>query len=215
MADLPTTTSPEVQAAAARASASTVKVQGFGCGGILTGSGFVVDKDLIVTNAHVIAGVRRPVVYDRNGKHGATTVFFDPDLDIAFLKATNLSGSPLSLDPGAVAKGTITALLGYPEGGNLTVTPGIVGNRARVLGRNIYDSSVNRRMIYEVQANVQQGDSGGPMVLSDGRVAGITFAKAISQQGYGYTIAASEFADKIVSAESLTASVSTQNCAAD
>ncbi len=212
---IPLIASPELQTAADKASASTVKIQGFGCGGILTGSGFVVSEDLVITNAHVVAGVSRPVVYDRNGKHGATPVFFDPGLDVAFLLVRDLAGAPLSLDPEATPKGSVVALLGYPEGGGLTVTPGAVINRVRVLGRDIYDSSINRRMVYEVQADVESGDSGGPMLLASGKVAGMTFAKAVTEDGYGYTIAASEFSDKVEVAKTSNTSVSTQSCAAD
>ncbi|HET8992041.1 MAG TPA: CvpA family protein, partial [Candidatus Saccharimonadales bacterium] len=57
---------------------SVVKVQGTGCGGIVSGSGFVVGRNLIATNAHVVAGISSPYVFDINGRHSASVVWFDP-----------------------------------------------------------------------------------------------------------------------------------------
>src|SRR6185312_12133776 len=72
--------------------ASVVRIQGKGCGGIVSGSGFVAGSGLVATNAHVVAGITRPVVQDANGNHRATVVWFDPNLDFAVLKVSDLAG---------------------------------------------------------------------------------------------------------------------------
>ena len=87
----------EVNAAADAAGRSTVKVSGLGCGGIVQGSGFVAGPDLVVTNAHVVAGIASPVVQDTNGTHDATPLVFDPATDIAVLRAHDLAGPELAL----------------------------------------------------------------------------------------------------------------------
>src|SRR6266508_4220136 len=71
-----------------RASAATVQIQSRGCGGLLFGSGFPVARDLVVTNAHVVAGAGSHRVITRDGTGvGARVVYFDPDHDLALLSA--------------------------------------------------------------------------------------------------------------------------------
>ncbi len=80
----------QVQEAVDRAGASTVKIVGVGCGDIQEGSGFVVGPGLVVTNAHVVAGIADPVVADRNGSHRTSVVSFDPSFDLAVLRVSGL-----------------------------------------------------------------------------------------------------------------------------
>src|SRR5205807_5087613 len=88
---------PAIRAAVLAAAPSTVRVDGYGCGGIQTGTGFVVGSGLVVTNAHVVAGIHSPEVVDRKGPHAATPILFDPALDVALLRTGALTGGPLVL----------------------------------------------------------------------------------------------------------------------
>jgi uncharacterized membrane protein required for colicin V production len=63
--------SAALQTAIDKDKASVVKFEGLGCGGVVEGSGFVVDSDLVATNAHVVAGVNRLYIRDSNGQHSA------------------------------------------------------------------------------------------------------------------------------------------------
>jgi S1-C subfamily serine protease len=204
--------SPEVAAAAAKASPSTVKISGFGCGGVVFGSGFVVADNYIATNAHVVAGLTSPVVEDKSGQHRATTVYFDPNMDFAVLKTHGLSGPPLTLDNQEIKSGTSGAILGYPGGGGLTVSPTVVVDERLAIGRNIYDEGLSRRHIYEVQATVEPGNSGGPLVLADGRVAGVVFAKAVSADDFGYTLTSTEILNAVQQATGRSEAVDTGAC---
>jgi uncharacterized membrane protein required for colicin V production len=76
---------------------SVVKIEGRGCGGIVDGSGFVVAKNVVVTNAHVVAGIQNPEVIDSIKTYHATTIWFDPNLDLALLRVSNLPDSPLTI----------------------------------------------------------------------------------------------------------------------
>jgi hypothetical protein len=111
--------SAQVRAAVASAKASTVKIVAIGCGEMQEGSGFVVAHDLVVTNAHVIAGIQSTSikVEDSVGYHGARVVLFDPEFDLAVLRVPGLAEHPLTLDPNLVGRGTEAVVLGYPEGG--------------------------------------------------------------------------------------------------
>src|SRR5256885_395268 len=96
---LPTPGNPVVAAAVSTAADSTVKVQGLGCGGVKSGSGFIAAPGLVVTNAHVVAGIATPYVFDfHNRRHTNTqVVVFDPEMDVAVLRVGGLTGRPLPL----------------------------------------------------------------------------------------------------------------------
>jgi S1-C subfamily serine protease len=172
----------------------------------------VVADNYIATNAHVVAGVTSPVVEDTNGQHQATTVYFDPNMDFAVLKTQGLAGPPLGLDNQELKSGTSGAILGYPGGGGLTVSPTVVVDERLAIGRNIYDEGLSRRHIYEVQATVEPGNSGGPLVLADGRVAGVVFAKAVSADDFGYTLTSTEILNAVHQATSRADAVDTGEC---
>lgn len=213
-APVPLPGDPELRAALERAGASTVRITGSGCGGVLEGSGFVAGRDLVVTNAHVVAGVARPVVEDRRGRHPATPVLFDPDLDVAVLRAANLAGTPLALVPGTVPRGTTGALLGYPGGGPLRVAPAAVRRSFVAVGRDIYGGSLEARAVYEIQAKVRPGNSGGPLVEPDGRVVGVAFSRSVRQPDVGYALVAADVATRLREAAGRSGAVGTGSCTA-
>lgn len=201
-----------VNMAASTGRASTVRIEGLGCGGIVGGSGFVAAPSLVATNAHVVAGISNPVVFDGAGPHPATTVWFDPDLDFAVLRVGGLSATPLPLLPGDVPRGTPGAVLGYPGGGPLTVSPAAVLGERVAVGRDIYDQGLVRRTIYELQADVRPGNSGGPVVASQGAVLGVVFAASQVQGGIGYALTSREAAPGLARAAT-NGAVSTGTCA--
>ena len=175
------------------AASSTVRIEGQACGGIQEGSGFVVSPHYVVTNAHVVAGVRRPQVQEQNGgTQAAEAVLFDPRIDIAVLRVARSPGPVLDLANGEVARGAVGAVVGYPGGGSLT---GVAAANRRVLhalGRDIYGKGNVERDIYELQAVVRPGNSGGPFVLASGQVAGVVFAASTTDPGIGYAITSTE-----------------------
>lgn len=192
---------------------SVVKIEGEGCNNIVEGSGFVAGNGMVVTNAHVVAGVRDPFVLDQNGRHGARVVLFDPELDIAILRADNLAGAPLRLDNTLAPAGTPAAVLGYPSGSGFTANPGAVLETFQAQGRNIYNQGLTIREVYSVKTNIEHGNSGGPLIDKDGEVIGVIFAKSVNHDGVGYALTAQQVSDKIVQARGLTERVSTRTCA--
>ena len=207
------TPSQRVDAAViASAERSVVQVIGLGCGGKVEGSGFVVSPGVVVTNAHVVAGVHDLTVLDSAGKYSATVVHFDPNEDLAVLRVSALKAPALATDPGAVPSGAAGAVLGYPEGGPLREADAVVLDETTAVGQNIYGQGTVRRAIYEVAADVQPGNSGGPLITSDGRVAGIVFAKSVSQDRVGYALVWSDVAADVNTAGQQSAAVSTGAC---
>jgi len=203
-----------VNQAAAAGRAATVKIEGLGCGGVVDGTGFVAGDGLVATNAHVVAGIAAPVVYDAKGAHEATVVSFDPDLDFAVLRAKGLAAAPLPLASGLVARGTVGAALGYPGGGSFTISPAAVLESRTALGRNIYDGGLVKRDIYSLQADIRPGNSGGPLITPDGVVVGIIFARSVASDSVGYALTSAEVLPELHRAAA-SGAVATGACAAD
>jgi len=208
-------TNRQVRAIAAQADQSTVRIVGAACGAIQEGSGFVAATDLVITNAHVVAGVRRPAVQRQNvsGSSTAVVVLFDPRLDIAILRVDTTLPPPLGLVSTAEGRGVRGAVLGYPGGGPLTVVGAAVRRELVAVGRDIYGRSTVRRHVYELQSTVRPGNSGGPFVLAGGKVGGVVFAASTTDSHVGYAIASTDVIPKLREAEGRTQGVSTQGCA--
>ena len=158
-------TNAAVRAAVVKAERSTVQIVGAGCGVIQEGSGFVVAPGLVVTNAHVVAGIPHPLVLDSGGRHQTTVVLFDPRLDLAVLRVPGLNDPALPIDPSIVDRGTSGVVLGYPEGGPFLYRPAAVAAYFEATGLDIYGKTQTLRGVYQIQAVVQPGNSGGPVDL--------------------------------------------------
>jgi S1-C subfamily serine protease len=203
----------EARAIAEPAFDSTVQIVGEACGAIQEGSGFVAASNYVITNAHVVAGVEAPQVQEQGGgSQQGVTVLYDPRLDIAILYVGSSPGPVLDLDNGEADRGADGAVLGYPEGADLTFGPAAVRRQLDAVGRDIYGGSVVQREVYELQAEVRPGNSGGPFVLENGRVGGVVFAASTTDSSVGYAITAGEVAPKLDQAMGRTDRVSTQGC---
>lgn len=203
----------DLQAAINQDRASVVKVEGQGCGGVVEGSGFVVGSNLIATNAHVVAGIRHPYVQDSNGQHGSTVIWFDPQLDFAVLRVSNLAGHSLVVDNNRVSVGTAAAVLGYPGGGSFRAEPAAISNQFSASGRDIYGRGDTLRGVYELQTNIIPGNSGGPLVAKDGTVIGVIFAESTNYQHVGYALTSDQVTGEINQAAAGNRAVSTGQCA--
>ncbi len=203
----------DLQAAVNKDKASVVKIEGQGCGGVVAGSGFVVGSNLVATNAHVVAGIRSPYVEDSNGTHGGTVIWFDPKLDFAVLRVSNLAGPSLVITNDRSPVGTAAAALGYPGGGSFRAEPAAVSNQFTASGRDIYDRSTTMREVYELRANIIPGNSGGPLVKKDGTVIGVIFAQSTNYPHTGYALTSDQVTGEINQAAAQNQPVGTGQCA--
>jgi S1-C subfamily serine protease len=195
--DAPLPADPKVQAAVNAARASTVKIVGEGCGGIQTGSGFVAGEGLVVTNAHVVSGIDRPFVEDRNGRHRSTPVFFDPDFDLALLRTSGLSGDPLPIRGSDVGRGHEGAALGFPGGGSFRASAGVILDSFQAVGRDIYGRRLTERPVYQIRSEIHPGNSGGPFVDVDGQVTGVMFSASATRSDVAYGLQSPEVGQRV------------------
>lgn len=210
--DVPVPDVGEMTAAVARAKDSTVKIEGKGCGGVISGSGFVADTNLVITNAHVVAGVDSPKVVDKAGVHAATVVWFNPDLDLAVLRTSKLAGQPLQLATKTVSDGTQGVVLGYPGGGDFKADPIGIIDAFTAEGKNIYNEEGAVREIYSMNADIISGNSGGPVVDKDGTVIGVVFAHSVTYQHVGYALTMPQVLAEFEQAKMIRSSVPTGSC---
>jgi S1-C subfamily serine protease len=200
---------------------STVQIVGSGCGVIQEGSGFVVASGYVVTNAHVVAGIPQPYVVDASGRHAATAMLFDPQLDLAVLKVPGLTDPPIHLDTNVVGRGVTGVVLGFPEGGPFKYRPAAVDAAFEANGLDIYGQQQTTREVYQLNALVQPGNSGGPLVASgdssqgipDGTVIGVVFARSTTNSNVGYALAMRAVGVDIQAGEASTRPSGTGQCA--
>ena len=217
-------TGPNVEVAAPNADTNTpawnaaaqsvMKISGtaFQCGQNQTGTGFVVSPGRVVTNAHVVAGVTMPMVQTQTqGALPARVVYFDAVKDLAVLAVDSLDAAPLSTAP-TVARNTATAFAGYPLGGPLQVRPATVLSSGPMMVPDITGGAESAVDVYQLAGNVQSGNSGGPLLDTEGRVVGVIFAKATSTNNIGFALTMKEASPVIAAAPTLNSPVGSGSC---
>ncbi|WP_194923243.1 MarP family serine protease [Catenulispora pinisilvae] len=195
--------------------ASIVKIRGQApsCGKDIEGSGFVYAPGKVMTNAHVVGGTRSLVVRQSdNRQYAATVVLFDPKRDIAVLDVPGLKAPQLNFDVSGKANDD-ALVVGYPEDGPFTVDAARIREQITATGADIYSNGNVRRQVFSLYAQVQQGNSGGPLLSSDGRVLGVVFAKSLEDKNTGYALTASEVSSDASAGAATDTPVNTQACA--
>jgi S1-C subfamily serine protease len=167
---------PEVEAAGL----SVVRVTGSACGLGVTGSGWIAGPEIVVTNAHVVAGQDDTQVTGTDGTTlEASALHYEPKNDLAVLSVPGLGGTPLALNP-KPRMGTPAAAAGYPEGGPFTLTAARLGRTGTVQSDDSYGRGPIERLMTPFRGEVRSGNSGGPVIDGDGRVLATVCASSVS-----------------------------------
>ncbi|HYY11601.1 MAG TPA: MarP family serine protease [Kineosporiaceae bacterium] len=179
------------------------------------GSGAVVAPQRVVTNAHVVAGVQNPTV--QVGGVGprlpAQVVLFDPRRDVAVLAVPGLSAPPLPFVQENLTRGADAVVAGFPR--NLAFAAGAarVRNVLTAVGEDIYGKPGATRQVYALYADVQPGNSGGPLLDARGRFAGVVFARSLDDPNTGYALTLDEVRADVTAGIRADEKVSTGGCA--
>lgn len=205
---------PQVQ----QALKSVVRVEGEApsCREALTGSGFVFAPHRVLTNAHVVAGVRDPKVHVPGSRsvYSAHTVYFDSSIDVAVLEVPDLSTPALRMDA-LGRRGTDAIIAGYPGGGPMTATAsrirGVIPS-STATGTDIYGHPGVGRQIYVLRGMARPGNSGGPLIDLDGRVLGVVFAQGQDDPDTAFALTDEQVAEAVRVGSSATAHVSSGSC---
>jgi len=126
----------------------------------------IIQDDLIVTNSHVVGGLKEVVISAKKVKRTiASVVYDDPYYDLAFIKFDfDLPSTPLQLSKTNVENGDTTIAIGHPYGLNYTATEGIVSRASRLQGDLEY---------IQIDAAINPGNSGGPLLNTKAEVIGV------------------------------------------
>lgn len=157
-----------------KARALTVRVRNTSCLGVGTGSGFAIDADTLITNRHVLAGASELAVSTWDGRSLEVSSAAVGVLgDIGIVDVSGALPSPGEYER-TVAAGNVVTAVGYPLGGELTLSKGIVvdlveGEIFAVPGQ-----------VLRMTAQVQPGNSGGPVLDEQGRIVAVVFAIEIA-----------------------------------
>jgi S1-C subfamily serine protease len=200
--------------ASAKAANSAVRVTSFGCGGTVSGSGFFAAPYAIITNAHVVAGMKRPIIKYNGRSYATKAVYFSSNLDLAVLRVDDVRGQPLEFAATSDITNATVAIIGYGSGDKAAI-PGIIRSTFQAASSNIYGLGTISREVYEIQSIVAQGDSGSPVVLPNGTVAGILFAKSEVVGNYAYAFTSTSVRDNLARGLVATRQISTGACLMD
>lgn len=200
-----------------RARGSIVKVTGTAtsCSKSLEGTGFVFSPRRVMTNAHVVGGVREPVVQvGGEGRHyDAEVVLYDWKRDVAVLDVPELKAPSLEFSAGAATTGDDAIIAGFPENGGFDARSARVRGRVQANGPDIYHRGTVRRDVYSLRGPVRQGNSGGPLLTPEGRVYGVIFAKSLEDRDTGYALTNDEVRETVTRGRAAEDTVDSQECA--
>lgn len=177
------------------------------------GSGWVVARGRVVTNAHVVAGLDQIVVRVRGVGIGrpAEVVHFDASRDLAILDVPGLDAEPLRRGP-TLGEGDPAVVAGFPLNGPYNLQAARVRRVLDARGADIYGERGTVREVYSLRAVIRQGNSGGPLLDTQGRVVGVVFAKSIDDPETGYALTLAEADPVLRLATTARTPVSTGTC---
>ena len=198
----------------ARDAQSVVLVVGNACGLRLSGTGFSVAPDLVVTNAHVVAGEQRTEIVTAAGRRlDALVVSFDGRHDIAVLRVRGLNLTPLRFGP--TVTGTIATVLGHPGGGALRATPARVARRIDIPRTDITRTGTIQTSIVGLAARLIPGDSGAPVIGANGLVQAMVFAVDPARDTTAFALSSEEVMPFVTTAGTAARAISTGSCLND
>jgi S1-C subfamily serine protease len=151
------------------------------------GSGIVMAPGLVLTAAHVVKGADEINVTDGDHSTTASVVAFDPDMDLAYVRLDDgLPGSTIELADSVVERGERGVAYVFRDG-HVVALPVVVRRPVQIKTEDIYIEGDTNRPGFELDADIEAGDSGGP-VLVDGKVVGVLWARSSKYEHRAYAI---------------------------
>jgi S1-C subfamily serine protease len=197
------------------AQGSVVKVTGNAptCRRRIEGSGFVYAPQRVMTNAHVVAGTQGNLTIEVGEEtRVGRVVLYDPSRDLAVLYVPGLRAPPMQWSEEIAQSGTDAIVVGYPLDGPFTPVSARVRDVSKVKGPDIYEDQTVVREVYTIRAEVRSGNSGGPLLDTNGLLLGVIFAAALDDPETGFALTQHEARPVADQAAVLTEPVPTGPC---
>lgn len=169
---------------------SVFQIRGLGCNFLQFGTGFFVEKDLLITNAHVVAGVNLPVILYEGKEHVLELVSFDPNSDLAVLRAPFQTEKPLEL--ANADEGETATVVAYLKDGQRIVEEVKVKSKILAVGKDIFGEEGDSREALSLEASIESGFSGSPVLNKDSSVIGVVFSRSRGGASTAYAVQSSE-----------------------
>ena len=171
---------------------STVAIKGSDCPRFQFGSGFSLKNGVVVTSAHVVAGIRNPLVTVNESPEEieAIVIAFDPVRDLAILDIGSHEMPGLELS--SVRDGENVALIGHDKNGESEWRPGQVSQHIRATGSDIYGEPGSGRDALVLAMDVDPGHSGSPVINNSGEVVGVAFSSVKGGAPTAYAVQTNE-----------------------
>jgi len=156
-----------------------VRIRNVGCSSLSTGSGFAIDDTTLITNRHVVADSANLQISTYDGRDVPVTAAATASLaDLALVRTAEPLPAAPELAAADPAVGDAVTVVGYPQGGQLTLTEG------RVIGRTTDPLNENLGQVLVTDAEVEPGSSGSAALDAEGRVIGVVYAKNAADQSF-------------------------------
>ena len=169
---------------------SVFQIKGLGCNSLQYGTGFFVEENIVVTNAHVVAGVNSPrIIYDSN-EYDLVFISLDPNSDLAILRSENFSSKPLQL--GEAEEGEFGTILAFVKDGNKVITEVKIREKILAVGKDIFGQPGESREALSLEARIESGFSGAPVLNEDSAVVGVVFSRSRGGGSTAYAVQSSE-----------------------
>ena len=178
----------------------------------LMGSGFVLEPDYVLTNAHVVAGTEEVALDTVLGIKQADVVYYNPEIDVAVVHSPELGLDPLPWAESTASVGQDAIVMGHPESGPFEASPARVADRILISGTDIYAESRVERESYTVRGTIREGNSGGPLLNTDGEVLGLVFGAARDNTDLGFALTADQVQRTIGDVTAYNTPADTQAC---
>jgi len=195
---------------------SVVRIDGIAqsCSAAMTGTGFIVANERVITNAHVVAGVEEPVISqsDSTLQIQGKVIYLNREKDIAILFVPGLMGDKLTFI-GPVTPNELGFVIGYPNGGVLKTIPVSISSEFESLGADIDGDGQVKREVIVFGGSIKPGNSGGPLLNEQGQVLGMVFAADAQNKNTGYALAPQEMVEIINESNDEINAINTGECA--
>ena len=169
---------------------SVFQVMGLGCKSLQYGTGFFVEENIVVTNAHVVAGVNSPRIIHDSDEYDLVVISLDPKSDLAILRSENFSSKPLQLDE--AEEGEFGTIMAFVKDGNKVVTEVKIREKILAVGKDIFGQPGESREALSLEARIESGFSGAPVLNEESAVVGVVFSRSRGGGSTAYAVQSSE-----------------------
>ncbi len=177
---------------------SIFQIKGLGCNSLQYGTGFFIEENTIVTNAHVVAGVNSPRIIHNGEGYDLDFISLDPNSDLAILRSENFSHQPLKLDE--AEEGELGTVVAFVKDGKKVTTEVKIREKILAVGKDIFGQPGESREALSLEARIESGFSGAPVLNEDFDVVGVIFSRSRGGSSTAYAVQSSEV-EKILEKE--------------